>query len=102
MESCLKDLALSWFGGEFDVALLDLYRGEVASQIEDAAHLMNALDFTHALRDIRATIKHLRDKEGATKARHTTRTPQRRRRRTQRQSQRQSGKQNSARKSDTR
>lgn len=63
----LKDLSLSWFGDEFDIALLDLYRGDVATKITDATHLMNQLDFTGALRDIRATVKHLREKEGSTK-----------------------------------
>jgi carboxymethylenebutenolidase len=55
--------AMEWFGEESLVVLLDLYRGQVASNVAEAAHLMHQLDFTQALRDIRAAAKWCRDKE---------------------------------------
>jgi len=59
----LQKQAVEWFASDFLVLVLDLYRGNVATSVAEAGHLMHNLDFTQALRDIRAAAKWCRDKE---------------------------------------
>lgn len=59
-----KSQVEEWFSEEFTIVLLDLYRSPCATSIDEAMHLMAGLDFTQALRDIRATVYQLREKEG--------------------------------------
>lgn len=69
-ESCLSACELCLTCALLSSSCLkDLYRGASAGSVAAASHLMQSLDFVQALRDVRATVKYLKEQEGCTKVR---------------------------------
>lgn len=80
LNAAVQKQASDWFGAEsisdsaesdwIPPALLllpDLFRGSRAESVAEAAHLFQAMEFTQALRDVKAAAKFAREKEGCTK-----------------------------------
>jgi len=57
----IKERAEEFYAAGFSAVVPDLYRGKVATDHEEAGHLMNGLDWPGAIQDIRAAAKFLLD-----------------------------------------
>lgn len=63
----IEDLVCRFAAHGYTALAPDLYHGKKTLDAEEAAHLMNGLDWARAAVEITAAVKHLREKEGCTK-----------------------------------